>query len=186
MTREEIMANRILPKDAVDIISDDYWMSFIPDYQEEYDEEELAQKRYISHEKIQRMPPEEVVDVLVQYHQYEVRKSDDIIKVLSVATGRTEDELRNAIFGVGDFDAMKFFQPTEQQKAVIKAVFSISVKINDAGIEWKDYKNWPQVCKDEWHNVLKDIPKEAIPSEMKDVDEYIKFYLKNGIPSWLY
>lgn len=186
MTREEIMANRILPKEVVDIIAEDYRESLIPDYHEDYDEEELAQKRYISDEKIQRMPPEEVVDVLVQYPQYEVRKTDDIIKVLSAATGRTEDELRNAIFGIGDFDAKKFYQPTEKQKAIMKAVFSIHDRIKNINVDWLDYDHWPQDCKDDWDKVLEDVPDEALLSEMKEVNGYIDYYIKHGVPSWLY
>lgn len=186
MTREELMANRILSKEVVDTISEDYRESFIPDFNEDYDEEELAQKRYISDEKIQRMPPEEVVDVLIQYPQYEIRDSDGIIKVLSAATGRTEDEIRNAIFGIGDFDAKKFYQPTEKQKAIMKAVFSIHDRLQKVHINWLDYDHWTQDCKDDWDKVLEDVSVEALPSEMKEVSEYIDYYVKHGVPSWLY
>lgn len=180
------MANRILSKDVVDIIAEDHWESFIPDYHEEVDEEELAQKRYISDEQIQRMPPEDVVDVLVQYAPYEVHDTDGIIKVLSAATGRTEDELRNAIFGVGDFDAKKFYQPTEKQKAIMKAVFSITERLRKVNIDWMDYDHWPKDCKDDWDKVLEDVPDEAVVSEMHEVNEYIAYYSKHGIPLWLY
>lgn len=188
MTREELMANRILSKEVVDIITESYKEQFIPDYHEEVDEDKLAEMRYIAPEKIQRMPPEEIVDELVVsgYPQYEVRDTKTLIHVLSVATGRTEDELRNAIFGVGDFDAKKFYEPTEKEKAVIKAVFSITVRLNEKNIDWMDYENWPQDCKADWSKVLEDVPGEAIASEMKEVGGYIRYYMDNGIPMWLY
>lgn len=188
MTREELMANRILPKEVVDIITESYHEQFIPDYHEEVDEDKLAEIRYISPEKIQRMPPEEIVDELVVsgYPQYEVRDAKTLIHVLSVATGRAEDELRNAIFGVGDFDAKRFYQPTEKQKAIMKAVFSITERLKKVNIDWMDYEHWPKDCKDDWTKVFEDVPDEAVVSEMNEVNEYIAYYSKHGVPLWLY
>lgn len=182
------MENRILPKDVVDIIAESYHEQFIPDYHEDVDEDKLAEMRYISHEKIQRMPPEEIVDELVVsgYPQYEVRDTKTLIHILSVATGRTEDELRNAIFGVGDFDTRRFYEPTGKEKAVIKMVFSIIGRLRKTGIKWGDYAHWTQDCKDDWDKVLEDIPTEAVSSEMKEVSGYIEYYMKNGVPTWLY
>lgn len=187
------MTNRILSKEVVGIVSsvykDDNYPSFekLEDIGEDHDEI-VAERTYISPERIQRMPPEEVVDYLANgfSKEYHVTDCDSLIHVLSAATGRTEDELRNAIFGVGDFDAKKFYHPTDQQKAIIRAIFAILDRLGKAGVKWEDHDNWPQDCKDEWDKATEGIPAEAIPSEMNDVNSYIGYYMKNGIPTWLY
>lgn len=191
MTREEIMENRILPKDVVDDIATIYQQDNSPTWEEmtgdnQPDEDEVAQREYISNERIQRMTPEEILDILIGYPKYEVKDSNSLIRMLSVATGRTEDELRNAIFGMGDFDTRKFYQPTEKQKTIIKAIFSIAKKLNKAGIKWHDYRHWTQECKDDWNKAFEDVPEEAVPSEMEEINGYIQYYLKHGIPLWLH
>lgn len=187
------MTNRILSKEVVGIVSsaykDDNYPSFekLEDIGEDHDEI-VAERTYISPERIQRMPPEEVVDYLANgfSKEYHVTDCDSLIHVLSAATGRTEDELRNAIFGIGDFDAKKFYQPTEKQKVIMKAVFSIHDRLQKVHINWLDYDHWTQDCKDDWDKVLEDVSTEALPSEMKEVSEYIDYYVKHGVPSWLY
>lgn len=182
------MANRILPREVVDIITEAYHERFIPDYHEEVDEEVLAEMRYISPERIQRMPPEEIVDELIASGcpRYEVRDTKTLIHVLSVATGRTEDELRNAIFGVGDFDAKKFYQPTDLQKRVIRFVFAATLKLAEKGLKWSEFKTWPKEYQEAWSKLVDEIPDKALTEFTNDTKEYIDYYMKNGIPSWLY
>lgn len=193
MTKKDLMANRILSNEVVDIISNAYYMDNGPSWEKmtdgnEMDEDVIAQRRYISPEKVQRMPPEEVVDYLVTsgYKKYEVRDCDTIIHVLSAATGRSEEELRNAIFGEGDFDARKFYQPTDLQKRVIRFVFSTTFKLQEMDLKWSEYKTWPKKFQNAWTKLVEEIPDEAMEEFTNDTKEYIEYYLKNGIPSWLY
>lgn len=187
------MANRILSKDVVGLVSTGYWQDNYPSWEEitggeETDEETIAERTYISPEKIQRMPPEEIVDYLVMSgdRRYEVRDCDTIIRVLSAATGRTEDELRSAIFGVGDFDARKFYQPTDLQKRVIRFVFSATIKLTAKGLKFSEFKTWPKEYQKAWENLIDEIPDEELKEFTSDTKEYIDYYMKNGIPSWLY
>lgn len=193
MTRLELMANRILSEDVIDIVTNLYYLENRPTWEEtmsgeEMDEDEIAERTYISPKKIQRMPPEEIVDYLVVSGdgKYEVRDCDTIIRVLSAATGRTEDELRNAIFGIGDFDAKKFYQPTDLQKRVMKFVFITTAKLHEKGLTWANYSTWPKEYQDAWGKLVAEIPENATEEFTKDTQEYIKYYMANGIPSWLY
>lgn len=190
MTREELMANRILPKEAVDDITWAYQQEHYPSYEEIRDSDEeidTASRTYISPEKVQRMPPEEVVDYLVECDgHYDVRSCDGILHLLSVATGRTEDDLRQAIFGTGTFDAKKFYQPTELQKRTIKFLFKIAPKLAELNIPFDDYKKWTKEMQDEWSDITSQVPDEAVNEVFGEVNEYIGYYLKNGMPLWLY
>ena len=185
MTRKELMENRILSKDVIETVKRNHYYSFVPDFRKGYDEEDLAEKRYISSEAIQRLQPEKVVDILLnEGGKYEVKNTNDIIRILSAATGRSDDELRTAIFGEGTFDEKKFYEPTEKQKEVLKAIMYITDKIGHK-VNWNDYEHWPEDCKKKWEDVLDDIPAEAIPSEMHEIDGYLEYYINNGFPVWL-
>lgn len=193
MTKKDLMANRILSKEIVEIVSSIYHVDNYPSWEEitsgeELDEETIAERTYISPEKIQRMPPEEIVDYLVESGRkgYEVRDCNSLIHVLSAATGRTEDELRNAIFGVGDFDARKFYQPTDLQKRVIRFVFAATIKLTAKGLKFSEFKTWPKKLQEAWTKLINEIPEGGSDEFIYDTRDYINYYVKNGVPSWLY
>lgn len=180
MTREEIMAARILPKQVVREIREMYWADNEPYFEvhcaeDEPTEEEIAAKKYISPEKVQRMPPETVTDYLVRRHRIE--SADDVIRILSVATGRGEDDLRQAIFGEGRFEEKDFYYPTETQKEIIKFRF----RYLEYGSE-----NIPEKAKKEFDVLMRQVPEEAREENIKEAVAYIKHYADTGIyPAWL-
>lgn len=190
MTRTEIMANRILPQQAVDDIIRQYEMEHYPSYEELRDSDEeidTASRTYISPEKVQRMPPEDVVDYLANvYKDYDTNTTDGIVKLLALATGRTEDAIRNAVFGTGEFDARKFYQPTEKQKEILRFVFKATVQLAKINVKWTDWQKWPKDLWREWTDLINTLPDEAVDENIQECKEYIQYYIDNGIPLWLY
>lgn len=60
MTRKELMENRILSKDVIEAVKRNHYYSFVPDFRKGYDEEELAEKRYISSEEYRDCNPKKL------------------------------------------------------------------------------------------------------------------------------
>lgn len=174
------MTSRILPKQVVKEIRRMYWEDTEPYFEvncieDEPTEEEIASKKYISPEKVQRMPPETVTDYLVRKHRIE--SSDDIIRILSVATGREEDDLRQAVFGEGKFEEKDFYYPTEIQKEIIKFRFRYLQYGSD---------NVPEKIKEEFDALMRQVPQESREENIKEAVAYIKHYSDTGIyPAWL-
>lgn len=191
MTRQEIMANRILPKKAVDDIIWQYEMAHYPSYEEIRDSDEeidTVSRTYVSPEKVQKMPPEEVVDYLANINtDYDTNTTDGIVRLLALATGRTEDDIRQAVFGTGEFNAKKFYQPTDLQKDCIRLTFKLSeAKKKHPEINTQDFKQWPEEMQREFDRIYNQLPEGAWDEFWGECSGYIQYYMKNGIPLWLY
>ena len=185
MTYKEIILNRILDKKTESEIQSWWADTHVPDYHLNLDDDEIASAEYISNEKVQRMPPREVADILMERRQ--PKNIGEILDILSVSTGRTKHELSDAIFGVGNPDDMNdFYEPTEKEKALLKfKVAFAKEKLKDNSIT-SDMKTWPESLKEEWSKVDKDIPDEAFNEANEEADRYLKRYVKQGFPEWLY
>lgn len=166
------MGNRILSGEVVDTIKMEYEAENTPDYHENINYETAAQMQYISNEKIQRMQPEKVVDVLLDSGQYNIKNTGDLISILSAATGRSAEDLRTAVFGTGPFDEKEFYEPTELEKKAIKC-FIKSAGESSCNLD------------EELDKIYKQLKDEAIPEFNSEVKSYLHYYLENGLPSWL-
>lgn len=186
MTKTEIMENRILSTETVEEVMESYHQCNWPDYHEDLSEEERKERMYISPERIQRMSPENVFEYLCDYHGYNPDTLTGMIPLLAIATGRTDEEVKTAIFGSGEFNPMKFYQPTDKQKNVIKFIFKVSPELAKKGVSFAEYAKWPQTVKDEWEKFTNDVPDEATNEFFGEVGNYVRYYLANGIPNWLY
>ena len=186
MTKTEIMQNRILSKEAVEEVTEIYHDWHRPDFHENLTEEECEERMYISPERVQRMSPEDVFEHLCEYYGYNADTVHGMIPLLAIATGRTEEDVRTAIFGSGEFDPMKFYQPTAKQKVIIKFFLKVAPELLKQGVHFGDYSKWPQATKDEWEQITKDVPSEASTEFYGEVNQYIQYYTTNGIPNWCY
>lgn len=189
MTRKELMLNRILDKNTVAQIRA-WWQAerYSLDMADE-NEDDYQRQMYISDEKIQRMPPEEISDILLDDEFSGIGErptTDDFIRILSAATGRTEQELRDAIFGTGSFNAVDFYRPTERQKKAIKFYFKTGQRLAERNLGMGDFDKWPEEYQKEWMQILDEFPEEARNEDFSEIKKYIKFYTDNGMPHWLY
>lgn len=184
MTYKEIILNRILDKKTVSEIQSWWADNHVPDYHLNLDEDEIAAMEYISKEKVQRMSPREVADILVERRQ--PKNIGEILDILSTSTGRSKDELSDAIFGVGSPDDMDgIYEPTSKEKTLLKfKVAFAKEKLKDNSITF-DMETWPESLKEEWSKVEKDIPEEAFDEANEEADKYMKRYVKQGFPEWL-
>lgn len=184
MTYKEIILNRILDKETVSEIQSWWADNHVPDCHLNLDDDEIASAEYISKEKAQRMPPREVADILVERKQ--PQNIDGILDILSASTGRSKDELSDAIFGVGSPDDMDgFYEPTNKEKTLLKfKVAFAKEKLKDNSITF-DMETWPESLKEEWNEVEKEVPEEAFDEANKEAKKYLKKYIKTGFPSWL-
>lgn len=191
MTRQEIMANRILPKQAVADIISQYQSAHYPSFEElRYSDHEIdtASLTYVSPEKVQRMPPEEVVDYLANTGKdYETNTTSGIVRLLALATGRTENDISQAVFGTGDFDAKKFYQPTALQKECIRLAYRLNMaKQNNPGINAADFSQWPAELQDDFRRIYGKVPTGGWDEFWGECSDYIQQYMENGAPLWLY
>lgn len=184
MTYKEIILNRILDKKTVSEIQSWWADNHVPDYHLNLDDDEIAAMEYISKEKVQRMSPREVADILMERRQ--PKNIGEILDILSTSTGRPKDELSDAIFGVGSPDDMDgIYEPTSKEKTLLKfKVAFAKEKLKDNSITF-DMETWPESLKEEWSKVEKDIPEEAFDEANEEADKYMKRYVKQGFPEWL-
>jgi hypothetical protein len=184
MTYKEIILNRILDKKTVAEIQSWWADTHVPDYHLNLDDDEIASAEYISKEKVQRIPPREVADILIERRQ--PKDMDGILDIMSASTGRPRQELSEAIFGVGSPDDMAgFYEPTKNERMLLKfKVAYAEAKAKDSSIT-SEMTTWPKSLRKEWDKVEKAIPNEAFDEANKEADMYLKKYTKIGFPSWL-
>lgn len=179
MTRKEIITNRILDNKTVEEIKDSWATNHL---YLDLDWDKAEEEQYISSEKIQRMQPEEIVDLLLDRKSYP--ETADVIHILAVATGRTDKELSDLVFGTGTFDPYEFYEPTPLQKEVLRFFQRVVRGLKGTGIKFSDYDHWPEKYKKEYDQIRDKFPRGSLPENMEDIWEYVERYNKNGTPSW--
>ena len=184
MTYKEIILNRILDKKTVSEIQSWWADAHVPDYHLNLDDDEISSMEYISEEKVQRMPPREVADILMERRQ--PKNMGEILDIISASTGRSKQELSDAIFGVGTQDDMNgFYEPTEKEKTLLKfKVAFAKEKVKNKSLT-SDRKTWTNELNALWADVEKAIPDEAFDEANEEADKYLKRYVKQGFPEWL-
>lgn len=184
MTYKEIMLDRILDEETVNEVREFWASTHAPEFGSDCTEDERKEMEYISDEKIQRMPPHEVVDVLLDSKP--AKSVKDMIGILSRATGRSPKDIYTAIFGIGDESDMDgFYSPTKYEKMLIQfKVDYIFAKGKDESVRM-DYDSWPDHLKTEWDKVSSHIPDEAFTEANEEANRYFKNYVKFGFPSWV-
>lgn len=184
MTYKEIILNRILDKKTVSEIQSWWADTHVPDYHLNLDDDEIAAAEYISDEKVQRMPPREIADILMERRQ--PKDMDGILDILSASTGRSKQELSDVIFGVGSPDDMQgFYNPTKKERILLKfKVAFVKEKAKNKSLT-SDRKTWTDELNALWADVEKAIPDEAFDEANKEANKYLKRYIKQGFPEWL-
>ena len=184
MMYKEIMLDRILDEETVNEVRKFWASTHAPEFGSDCTEDERKEMEYISDEKIQRMPPHEVADILLGRNP--AKCVDEMVGILSRATGRLPKDIYTAIFGIGnDGDMGGFYSPTEREKKLIQfKVDFIIAKGMDNGIG-NDYKLWPAYLMAEWDKLSKEIPDEAFEEANEEANRYLKHYMQFGFPSWV-
>lgn len=184
MTYKEIILNRILDKKTVSEIQSWWADTHVPDYHLNLGEDEIAAAEYISKEKVQRMSPRGIADILMERRQ--PKNMDEILNILSASTGRSRQELSDAIFGVGSPDDMNgFYEPTEKEKALLKFKVAFAKEKCKNKSLTSDQGTWTDELNALWADVERVIPDEAFDEANKEADKYLKRYVKQGFPKWL-
>jgi hypothetical protein len=184
MTYKEIILNRILDKKTVSEIQSWWADTHVPDYHINLDEDEIASAEFISKEKVQRMPPRKVADILMERRQ--PKNMDGILDILSASTGRSKQELSDAIFGVGSPDDMRgFYNPTEKERILLKFKVAFAKEKAKNKFLTSDQETWTDDIKVLWKDVEKAIPDEAFDEANEEADKYLERYIKQGFPEWL-
>ena len=184
MTYKEIMLDRILDEETMDEVREFWASTHAPEFGSDCTEDERKEMEYISDEKIQRMPPHEVADVLLDSKPANSVK--EMIGILSRATGRSSDDIYASIFGIGDESDMDgFYNPTEYEKMLIQFKVDFAIAKGLDGSIGTDCKFWPLYLKSEWDNVCNTIPEEAFNEANEEANRYLKNYMKFGFPSWV-
>ena len=184
MTYKEIILNRILDKKTVNEIQSWWADTHVPDYHLNLDEDEIAAMEYISKEKVQRIPPREIADILMERRQ--PKDMDGILDILSASTGRSRQELSDAIFGVGSPDDMQgFYNPTQKERILLKFKVAFAKEKCKNKSLTSDQETWTDELKALWEKVEKAIPEEAFDEANEEADRYLKRYVKQGFPEWL-
>lgn len=179
MTRKEIITNRILDNKTVEEIKESWATNHL---YLDLDWDKAEEEQYISSEKIQRMQPEEIVGLLLDRKSYP--ETADVIHILAVATGRTDQELSDLVFGTGTFDPYEFYEPTPLQKEVLRFFQRVVRGLKGTGIKFSDHDHWPEKYKKEYDQIRDKFPRGSLPENMEDIWEYVERYNKNGTPSW--
>lgn len=183
MTYKEIILNRILDKKTVSEIQSWWADTHVPDYHLNLDDDEIAAMEYISNEKVQRMPPCEVADILMERRQ--PKNMDGILDILSASTGRSKQELSDAIFGVGSPDDMAgFYEPTKKERILLKFKVAFAKEKAKNKSLTSDRKTWTDELNALWADVEKAIPDEAFDEANEEANKYLKRYIKQGFPEW--
>lgn len=188
MTREEIMENRILDSRTVRLLRDIWAGRHV---HTELNPEDAYAEMYISDEKIQRLPPEEITDMMLDdRHQGTpggaLETTDSIFKILAVATGRPEGELREAVFGTGAFDPGKFYEPTPLQKEAIRVLYAVYTAVGNAdGTDLEDMGTWPPSLAGKWRRIVAQVPDDGMSEFVGECRERLRGYIDGGIPYWL-
>ena len=184
MTYKEIMLDRILDEETVNEVREFWASTHAPEFGSDCTEDERKEMEYISDEKIQRVPPHKIADILLERNP--ARNVDEMVDVLSRATGRLSKDIYTAIFGVGDESDMDgFYNPTEYEKMLIQfKVDYVFAKGKDESVRM-DYDSWPDHLKTEWDKVSSHIPDEAFTEANDAANKYLKYYMKFGFPSWV-
>ena len=169
MTYKEIMLDRILDEETVNEVREFWASTHAPEFGSDCTEDERKEMEYISDEKIQRMPPHKIADILLERNP-----------------ARNVDDIYTAIFGVGDESDMDgFYNPTEYEKMLIQfKVDYVFAKGKDESVRM-DYDSWPDHLKTEWDKVSSHIPDEAFTEANDAANKYLKYYMKFGFPSWV-
>lgn len=184
MTYKEIILNRILDKKTIVEIQSWWADTHVPDYHLNLDDDETAAAEYISKEKVQRMPPREIADILMERRQ--PKNTDEILNILSASTGRSRQELSDAIFGVGSPDDMQnFYSPTKNERILLKFKVAFSKEKTKNKSLTSNQKTWTDELKALWADVEKAIPEEAFDEANEEANMYLKRYVKQGFPEWL-
>ena len=184
MTYKEIMLDRILDEETVNEVREFWASTHAPEFGSDCTEDERKEMEYISDEKIQRMPPRKVADILL--NDKPARNVDEMVNILSRATGRSAKDIYTAIFGVGNESDMDgFYSPTKYEKMLIqfKVDYALAKGI-DSSIG-TDCKFWPLYLKAEWDKVCNTIPEEAFNEANEEANRYLKSYMMFGFPSWV-
>ena len=184
MTYKEIMLDRILDEKTMNEVREFWASTHAPKFGSDCTEDERKEMEYISNEKIQRMPPCKIAAILLERNP--ARNVDEMVDVLSRATGRLSKDIYTAIFGVGDESDMDgFYNPTEYEKMLIQfKVDYVFAKGKDESVRM-DYDSWPDHLKTEWDKVSSHIPDEAFTEANDAANKYLKYYMKFGFPSWV-
>lgn len=184
MTYKEIMLDRILDEKTMNEVREFWASTHAPDFGSDCTEDERKEMEYISDEKIQRMSPHKVADVLLD--RKPAKSVKDVIGILSRATGRSPKDIYTAIFGIGDESDMDgFYSPTKYEKMLIQFKVDYALaKGMDSSIG-TDCKLWPLHLKAEWDNVCDTIPEEAFNEANEEANRYLKSYMMFGFPSWV-
>ena len=97
MTYKEIMLDRILDEKTMNEVREFWASTHAPKFGSDCTEDERKEMEYISNEKIQRMPPCKIAAILLERNP--ARNVDEMVDVLSRATGRLSKDIYTAIFG---------------------------------------------------------------------------------------
>lgn len=184
MTYKEIMLDRILGKETLSEVREFWASTHAPEFGSDCTEEERKEMEFISDEKIQRMPPRKIADIL--FNNKPARNVDEMVGILSRATGRSPKDIYASIFGIGDEGEMDgFYSPTKREKMLIqfKVDFILAKRLD--GSIGTDCKLWPLYLKEEWDKVCDSIPEEAFNEANEEADRYLKNYMRFGFPSWV-
>ena len=184
MTYKEIILNRILDKKTVSEIQSWWADTHIPDYHLNLDDDEIAAAEYISDEKVQRMSPRKIADILMERRQPE--DMEGILDILSASTGRSKQELSDAIFGAGSPDDMQgFYNPTKKERILLKFKVTFAKEKAKNKSLTSDRETWTDELNALWADVEKAIPDEAFDEANEEANKYLKRYIKQGLPDWL-
>jgi hypothetical protein len=180
MTYKEIKLNRILDKETVQNIKE-WWLSV--HYDDSDDPDEREELTYISDEKVQRLPLEEVAYIL--FDGKGINSLDEAMHIFMKATGRSYDDLYTAIFGEGSDDDVEY-EPTRMEKLVIELNFALAIEMKkDKSVKREDFNSWPKYLKDLWIKMLKEHPDYTLKEAREESLKYLKRYEKIGYPKWL-
>ena len=184
MTYKEIMLDRILDEKTMNEVREFWASTHAPKFGSDCTEDERKEMEYISNEKIQRMPPCKIAAILLERNP--ARNVDEMVDVLSRATGRLSKDIYTAIFGIGgESDMDGFYSPTENEKMLIQFKVDYAIAKGLDGSIGTDCKFWPIYLKAEWDKVCNTIPEEASNEANEEANRYLKSYMKFGFPSWV-
>ena len=130
------------------------------------------------------MPPRKIADIL--FNNKPARNVDEMVGILSRATGRSPKDIYASIFGIGDEGDMDgFYSHTKREKMLIQFKLDFILAKRLDGHIGTNCKLWPLYLKEEWDKVCDSIPEEAFNEANEEADRYLKNYMRFGFPSWV-
>lgn len=127
---------------------------------------------YISDFKINRLPPEQILDRYLELHCPSLSSTAELLRLLSDVTGQSVSTLCAAIFGSGTYNPCSL-PPSPCALKVLRFHFQNSGVLSDEQIRQGIFR------------ILRNIPEGAFYETLDEVKAYLTYFRTHDLPGYI-